>query len=101
MSDEPINHWKALAKRVGIERDGRALKRARIAKGLDWAEWTQAEREVYAAAFLFPAPAEPLIDGITINGVVLNMQRLSRTTRIVDENGDVWLVVEHGRPQKL
>ena len=99
MSDDPIEHWKALARQVGIERDGRALKRARIARELDWTDWTQEEREVYAAAFLFPSPAEPLIDGITINGETLNLKRFSRTTVVID--GDtVWRVVEHGRPQK-
>jgi len=100
MSD-PIEYWKALARQVGIERNGRDLKRTRIAKGLDWAEWTAEEREIYAAAFLFPAPAEPLIDGITIDGQTLNMQRLARTASIVDGNGDIWITVEHGRPRKL
>lgn len=100
-SEDPIEHWKALARQVGIERSGRDLKRARIAKGLDWMEWTQEEREVYAAAFLFPAPAEPLIDGITINGVTLDLKRLARTASIVDGNGNIWCVVEHWRPRKL
>src|SRR5262245_11286076 len=100
MSDE-IEHWKQLAKRVGIERSHRALKQARIVKGLDWSEWTQEEKEVYASAFLFPQPAEPMIDNITIEGTELNLKRFSRTVRIIDENGAVWLVVEHGRPEKL
>lgn len=96
-----IEHWKSLAARVGLDRSGRALKQARIAKGLDWSDWSQEEREVYASAFLFPAPLEPLIDGITIDGKVLNMQRLSRTATIIDEAGNVWRVVEHGRPEKM
>lgn len=100
MSDE-IEHWKSLAKRVGIERDGRALKRARIAKNLDWHEWTQEEREVYACAFLFPSPLEPLIDNITIDGHEMKLARLSRTATIIDETGTVWRVVEHGRPEKI
>lgn len=101
MSQSPIDHWKRLAAQVGVERNHRAMKQARIAKELEWNQWTQEEREVYAAAFLFPAPAEPLIDGITINGVVLNLKRLSRTATIIDENGGVWMVVEHGRPENL
>ena len=100
MSDSPIEHWKHLAKQVGIERDGRALKRARIVRELDWSDWTQEEREVYAAAFLFPAPVEPLIDNVTIEGTSLKLARLSRTATIIDQNGDVWLVAEHGRPIK-
>ncbi len=100
MSDD-IEHWKALAKRVGIERDGRALKRARIAKQLDWSDWSEQEREVYAAAFLFPAPAEPLIDNITIDGHEMKLARMSRTATIIDETGAVWRVVEHGRPERL
>ena len=100
MADE-IEHWKRMAANLGIQRNLRAEKQTRIAKQLDWNEWSQEEREVYASAFLFPAPAEPLIDGITINGVVLNMKRLSRTARIVEDNGQVWLVVEHARPEKL
>ena len=44
---------------------------------------------------------ELVINGITINGVVLNMQRLSRTARIIEDNGTVWLVVEHMKPEKL
>lgn len=99
MADE-IEHWKKMAANLGIQRNLRAEKQARIAKQLDWTDWSQEEREVYAAAFLYPAPAEPLIDGITINGVVLNLKRLSRTTRIVDDNG-VWLVVEHMKPERL
>jgi hypothetical protein len=100
MSEDHVEHWKALAKRVGIERDQRKVRQSRIAKELDWSEWTQEEREIYASAFLFPVPAEPLVDGITINGVVLNMKRLARTARIIDGNGDVWMVLEHGRPEK-
>ena len=96
----PVDHWKALAKQVGIERDGRKLRRDRIAKRLDWDDWSQEEREVYTAAFLFPAPMEPLIDNITINGTEMKLARLSRTATIIDEAGDVWLVVEHGRPEK-
>jgi len=101
VSDDHIEHWKALAKRVGIERNHRAEKQTRIAKGLDWTDWTAEEREIYAAAFLFPVPAEPLIDGVTINGQTLNMKRLARTSSIVDGDGDIWIVVEHGRPRKL
>lgn len=101
MTDHPIDHWKALAARVGVERDHRKAKQARIAKGLDWMEWSQEEREVYAAAFLFPAPAEPLIDNVTIDGCALKLQRLARTAQIIDETGGVWLVVEHGRPEKI
>ena len=100
MADE-IEHWKRMAANLGIQRNLRAEKQTRIAKALDWNEWSQEEREVYASAFLFPGPVEPLIDGITINGCVLNMKRLSRTARIVEDNGQVWLVVEHGRPEKL
>lgn len=98
---DDIDHWKQLAKRVGIERDNRALKRTRLAKELDWAEWTQEEREVYACAFLYPATLEPMIDGITINGSVLNLAKYSRTATIIDAQGDVWTVIEHGRPQKV
>jgi hypothetical protein len=101
MSDEHLDHWKALAKRVGVEVNHRRQKQARIAKGLDWSEWTKTEREVYAAAFIYPIPAEPLIDSVTLNGETLDLKRLSRTARIIDEAGDVWLVVEHGRPMKL
>lgn len=100
MSDSPIEHWKNLAKQVGIERDGRALKRARIVRELDWSDWSQEEREVYACAFLFPVPAEPLIDGITIEGVEMKLKRFSRTATIIDDNGAVWLVAEHARPVK-
>ena len=100
MTDD-IEHWKRLAKRVGIERDGRALKRARIARELDWSAWSQEEREVYAAAFLFPAPKEPLIDKVTIDGIEMSLARLSRTATIIDETGAVWRVIEHGRPERL
>ena len=100
MSDD-IEHWKKMAANLGIQRNLRAEKQTRIAKQLDWNEWSQEEREVYAAVFLFPGPVEPLINGITINGVVLNMQRLSRTARIIEDNGTVWLVVEHMKPEKL
>ncbi len=100
MSKNPVDHWKALAKRVGIERDGRAARRNRIAKRLEWDDWSQEEREIYTAAFLFPAPVEPLIDNITINGVEMKLARLSRTATIIDEDGNVWFVVEHGRPEK-
>jgi len=100
MSDD-IEHWKSMARRVGIERDGRALRRNRIARNLDWSEWTQEEREIYASAFLFPAPLEPLIDGIVINGVDMKLARISRTATVIDETGAVWRVVEHGRPEKV
>jgi len=98
MSDD-IEHWKKMAANLGIQRNLRAEKQNRIAKDLDWTDWSQDEREVYAAAFLYPAPLEPLIDGITINGHVLNLKRLSRTARIID-NGTVWLVVEHAKPER-
>jgi hypothetical protein len=97
---DPLDHWKAMAARVGIARDGREMQRNRIVRDLDWSDWTVVEREVYAAAFLFPAPMEPLIDGITIHGTVMNLKRFSRTAQIIDRNGDVWRVVEHGRPEK-
>jgi hypothetical protein len=100
MSDD-IEHWKKMAANLGIQRNLRAEKQTRIAKQLNWDSWSQEEREVYASAFLFPGPVEPLINGITINGVVLNMQRLSRTARIIEDNGTVWLVVEHMKPEKL
>lgn len=100
MNDD-ASHWRDLARRVGIERDGRALKRQRIVRELDWSGWSTEEREVYAAAFLFPAPAEPLIDNITIEGHSLKLSRLSRTATIIDEAGAVWRVVEHGRPEKI
>lgn len=99
MSDD-IEHWKRMAANAGIQRDGRTLKRERIVRALDWADWSQEEREIYASAFLFPSPLEPLIDNITISGEVLNMKRLLRTARVVDETGTVWLVVEHCRPEK-
>jgi hypothetical protein len=100
MSDE-IEHWKRMAKQVGIDRDGRTLRRNRAAKKLEWDDWSQEEREIYAAAFLFPSPVEPLIDGITINGVEMKLSSISRTATIVDDNNAVWRVVEHGRPEKL
>ena len=99
MSDD-VEHWKRIARQVGIERDGRKLKQTAIARRLDWSDWSQEEREVYAAAFLFPVPVEPLIDGITIDGKVLNLASYARTARVIDASGDVWMVVEHGRPVK-
>lgn len=101
MSDDHIEHWKRMAQNVGIQRDLREKRRARIAKDLDWDDWSDAEREVYAAAFLFPSPAEPLIDGITINGKALNLSGYARTALIADAVGNVWRVIEHGRPEKL
>lgn len=98
---EGEHHWQDLAKRLGIERDQRDLRRKRAIRDLDWSEWTAEEREVYASAFLFPAPAEELIDGVTINGESLKLARLSRTARVMDETGAVWLVIERGRPMKL
>ena len=100
MASDDIEHWKRMAARVGVERNNRALRQARIAKDLEWSDWTQEEREIYTAAFLFPAPLEPLIDGITINGVEMRLKRLARTARIIDEHGNVWTVIEHGRPEK-
>lgn len=100
MSDE-MGHWRDLAKRVGIERDGRTIRRQRAIRELDWSDWTKQERAIYAAAFLFPSPAEELIDGIVINGEELSLAALARTARIIDETGSVWLVVERGRPMKL
>lgn len=101
MSNDHIEHWKNLAKNVGVQRNMRDERRAAIAKGLDWDGWTQQEREVYAAAFLFPVPAEPLIDGITLNGQVMNLSKYARTALIADRDGNVWRVVEHGRPEQL
>lgn len=100
MSDDK-EFWHQIAKQAGVERNGRDLKRSKIAGQLDWDDWTNEEREVYACAFLFPAPAEPLIDGITILGKVLNLSKYARTAVICDRDGNVWRVVEHGRPQKL
>lgn len=102
MSDH-VERWKHLAANAITQRTGRDVRRERIVSNLepDWSEWTQQEREIYAAAFLFPVPVEPLIDKITINGQELNMRRLARTAQIVDETGAVWLVVEHGKPEKL
>lgn len=99
MSDD-IEHWKRMAANAGIQRDQRVMRRNRIAQNLDWQTWTQEEREVYAAAFLFPVPVEPLIDNITIDGCEMKLKRLMRTARIVDETGAVWLVVELCRPEK-
>lgn len=101
MSNDHIDHWKRLAANVGAGRNLRDEKRSRIAGELDWDDWTHEERQVYAAAFLFPAPAEPLIDGITLNGKVMNLAKYARTTLIADRDGNVWRVVEHGRPEKL
>ena len=92
--------WKDMAKRVIPERDAREVKRTRIAKGLDWDDWSQREKEVYACAFLFPDPDIQLIDHFHVAGVPLNLKGYARTARIVDPDGDVWLVVEGGRPQK-
>lgn len=102
MSNE-IERWTGLAKNAIGQRNQRDVRRERAVKNLDpdWSAWTQREREVYAAAFLFPAPAEPLIDGVTILGETLNMRALARTAKIVDGDGQVWLVVEHGKPEKL
>jgi hypothetical protein len=101
MSEDHIEHWKKLAKQVGIERDMRDAKRAAIAHGLGWDDWTVEEREVYACAFLFPHPAEPLFDGVTINGSVLNLAKYARTALIADRDGNLWRVIEHGKPEKL
>ena len=91
-----------MAKQVGIDRDGRTLRRNRAANRLEWDDWSQKEREIYAAAFLFPSPVEPLIDGITINGVEMKLAKLSRTATIFDEaTNAVWRVIEHGRPENL
>jgi hypothetical protein len=37
---------------------------------------------------------------ITIDGKVLNLASYARTARVIDASGDVWMVVEHGRPVK-
>ncbi len=95
------DHWKSLARRVIPERDGREIKRERIVKGLAWDDWSQREKEVYAAAFLFPDPEISMIDHFFVAGVDLSLKRYARTARIVDPDGDVWLVIEGGRPEKL
>lgn len=100
---EDIERWKRMAAAAITQRTGRDAKREHIISTLepDWSQWTQQEREVYAVAFLYPAPLEPLIDKITIKGEEMNRRRYARTTRIVDPAGDVWLVVEHAKPERL
>lgn len=102
MSDE-VDRWKKLALNAIGQRSQRDVRRERAVRHLepDWSDWSQQEREVYACAFLFPAPAEPLIDGITINGEHLNLAKYARTATIIDATGGVWRVVEHGKPEKL
>lgn len=100
MSDEN-DHWKRLARRIIPERDGREVKRDRMATELDWDDWSQREKEVYAAAFMFPNPEIDLVNHFHVKGVELNLKRYARTARIVDPDGNVWLVVEGGRPERL
>lgn len=102
MTDE-TERWRQLAQNAIGQRNLRDVKREAIVSRLDpdWSAWSDAERDIYAAAFLFPAPMEPMIDNVTISGVTLKLKRLARTARIVDETGAVWLVIEHARPEKL
>lgn len=95
--------WEKIAAQSVQARSNRDVRRERAVRHLepDWSDWSQTEREVYAAAFLFPAPAEALIDGITINGEALNLAKYARTATIIDATGGVWRVVEHGKPEKL
>lgn len=100
MSDE-IEHWKRMARRVIPERDAREVKREKIVRGLDWSSWSQREKEVYAAAFLFPDPEIAFIDNHHVDGVSLKLKGFARTQKIVDPDGNVWLVIEGGRPEML
>jgi len=95
--------WERLALNAVNQRSGREARRERAVSNLepDWTDWSEREREVYSCAFLFPAPTEPLIDGITINGQELKLARYARTATIVDPEGQTWLVVEHAKPEKL
>lgn len=99
MSDEN-DLWRKLASRVIPERDMREVKRTARAKALDWDDWSQREKEVYTAAFLFPDPDIKLIDHFHVAGVAMMLKGYARTARIVDPDGAVWLVVEGGRPQQ-
>lgn len=94
------DHWRSMARLHGIERDGRTLKREAMVRRLQWEGWTPREREVYATAFLFPDPEISTIDHFMIAGVELNLAGYRRTARIIDPDGDLWLVIEGQLPQR-